>query len=133
FGLKPGTAIASTVSHDAHNILAVGIDEETLCRAVNALIRVKGGIVFAEASGEDVLPLPVAGLMSSEPAHTVSEGYQRLSGKARQAGCPLTAPFMTLSFMALPVIPELKITDLGLFDTGKFALVNLSAERSAMP
>lgn len=133
FGLIPRTAIASTVAHDSHNIVAVGSDEETLCRAINALIRVKGGIVFADSSGEDVLPLPVAGLMTLESAQTASEGYQRLSRKAQQAGCPLTAPFMTLSFMALPVIPELKITDLGLFDTGKFTLVDISIPGPASP
>lgn len=125
FGLNKGYAIASTVAHDSHNIVAVGSDDRILQKAINALIESKGGIAFASIDELDVLPLPVAGLMSLESAGQVAEDYERLTLKAKQAGSKLSAPFMTLSFMALPVIPELKITDLGLFDVHQFGLVDL--------
>ncbi len=119
-GLKTG-AIASSVAHDCHNIVAVGTTDEALTRAVNMIIRKAGGIAVAgrNASGR-ILPLPVAGLMSDGYAEDVAEGYADLTREARELGSPLQAPFMTLSFLALLVIPALKLSDKGLFDGVKF-------------
>lgn len=124
FGLRHG-AISSTVAHDCHNIIAVGVDDKSLCAAVNALIDAKGGIAVARGAQEDivVLPLPVAGLMSAEDGKTVGERYAALDAAAKALGSPLRAPFMTLSFMALLVIPALKMSDRGLFDGARFAFV----------
>ncbi len=120
FGLKKG-AIASTVGHDCHNIIAVGVDDASLCAAVNAVIACKGGIsVAASATEVSVMPLEVAGLMSLGNAETVSKAYTEIDRKAKELGTKMHAPFMTLSFMALLVIPALKLSDLGLFDGGKF-------------
>jgi len=124
FGLKEG-AIASSVAHDSHNIVAVGASDDALCRAVNLIIDNHGGISAAGARGL-VLPLPIAGLMSDQPADRVAEAYLRLDAYAKSLGCTLTAPYMTLSFMALPVIPKLKITDKGLFDGEAFKPVDLA-------
>ncbi len=124
-GLKSG-AIASSVAHDCHNIVAVGTADADLARAVNLLVRSRGGIATVGTDGsEDVLPLPVAGLMSDGYAEETAEGYARLTQKARGLGSTLHAPFMTLSFLALLVIPSLKLSDLGLFDGTKFAFVPL--------
>ncbi len=125
FGLKKG-AIASTVAHDCHNIIVVGVDDEAMCAAVNALIAVKGGISVAE-DGETVhcMPLPIGGLMSDMDGYRVAEKYSLLDRKAKECGTPLKAPFMTLSFMALLVIPALKLSDKGLFDGGKFEFVGV--------
>jgi adenine deaminase len=124
FGLKKG-ALASTVAHDSHNIVFVGVDDESICRAVNVLISHKGGISLSDGKVDDVMPLPIAGLMSDKDAWTASAQYKRLDNGAKQLGSKLTAPFMTLSFMALPVIPSLKITDKGLFDVNAFAFIDL--------
>lgn len=124
FGLKGG-ALASTVAHDSHNIVFVGADDESICKAVNLLIAHKGGISLSDGKMDDVMPLPIAGLMSDQDAWTASEQYKRLDNGAKQLGSKLTAPFMTLSFMALPVIPSLKITDKGLFDVNAFAFTGL--------
>jgi adenine deaminase len=121
-GLKKG-AIASSVAHDCHNIVAVGASDEELARAVNLLIRHQGGIAAVGGKTEMVLPLPVAGLMSDGFAEEVAEGYASLSHAAKELGSKLQAPFMTLSFLALLVIPALKLSDLGLFDGTKFAFV----------
>ena len=122
-GLKRG-AIASSVAHDCHNIVAVGTSDEELARAVNALIASEGGIAVSADGGEDkILPLPVAGLMSDGYAEDVAEGYAELTREAKELGSKLHAPFMTLSFLALLVIPALKLSDLGLFDGTKFAFV----------
>lgn len=118
-GLKQG-AIASSVAHDSHNIVAVGVDDESICKAVNLLVDSKGGICCVKDDTELVLPLPVAGLMSNEDGYKVAEQYSLIDRAARQAGSTLTSPFMTLSFMALLVIPHLKLSDLGLFDGDKF-------------
>ena len=119
-GLKTG-AIASSVAHDCHNIVAVGTTDEALTRAVNMIIRKAGGIAVAwrNASGR-ILPLPIAGLMSDGYAEDVTEGYAELTREARELGSPLQSPFMTLSFLALLVIPALKLSDKGLFDGVKF-------------
>ncbi|MBS1737750.1 MAG: adenine deaminase [Bacteroidetes bacterium] len=122
FGLKKG-AIASSVAHDSHNIIAVGTDDESLCAAVNVVIECKGGISSADskdASMNKVLPLPIAGLMSNEDGYKVANEYTRLDATAKEMGATLAAPFMTLSFMALLVIPHLKLSDKGLFDGDTF-------------
>jgi adenine deaminase len=122
-GLKRG-AIASSVAHDCHNIVAVGASDGELARAVNLLIAAEGGIAAAAEGAEDkVLPLPVAGLMSDGYAEEVAEGYAELTKEAKEFGSKLHAPFMTLSFLALLVIPALKLSDLGLFDGTKFSFV----------
>ncbi len=124
FGLKKG-AMASSVAHDSHNILAVGVDDESLCRAVNLVIAQQGGISCCGEPGEPewVLPLPVAGLMSEEDGYKVAGAYMAIDAMAKSLGSGLSAPFMTLSFMALLVIPHLKLSDLGLFDGDGFRLI----------
>ncbi|MBR9758139.1 MAG: adenine deaminase [Algicola sp.] len=119
FGLKEG-AIASSVAHDSHNIVAVGVSDEAICKAVNLIIESQGGICVVSDEGELVMPLPVAGIMSDQDAETVGKLYQQLDLKAKSLGSELTAPFMTLSFMALLVIPSLKLSDKGLFDGTRF-------------
>jgi adenine deaminase len=122
FGIKQG-AIASSVAHDSHNIVAVGADDESLLQSINLVIDHKGGISCVTPGLEMVLPLPVAGLMSSEDGYRVAERYSRLDAAAKEMGSTLRSPFMTLSFMALLVIPELKLSDLGLFDGQAFRLL----------
>ena len=122
FGLRSG-AIASSVAHDSHNIVAVGADDESICRAVNRIIENKGGISCAGNGKEDLLPLPVAGLMSTDDGYLVARKYADLDAAAKALGSGLSAPFMTLSFMALLVIPHLKLSDKGLFDGDSFAFV----------
>ena len=125
-GLKSG-AIASSVAHDCHNIVAIGTSDEELARVVNLLIQNEGGIaVVGDGGFEDVLPLPVAGLMSDGYAEDAAIAYARLSQAAQALGSPLHAPYMTLSFLALLVIPALKLSDLGLFDGHKFTFVPVS-------
>lgn len=125
FGLAYG-AIASTVGHDCHNIIAVGVDDASLCEAVNALIASQGGISVVSAPGHvSVMPLPVAGLMSLDDAYTVGEAYTQIDKKAKELGTKMHAPFMTLSFMALLVIPALKLSDKGLFNGSKFAFTSV--------
>ncbi len=119
FGLKRG-AIASSVAHDSHNIIAVGVTDEDLARAVNLLIENKGGLCVIDGHDELLLPLPIAGLMSDKDCITIGTAYSKLDKHAKQLGCKLRAPFMTLSFMALLVIPSLKLSDKGLFDVEKF-------------
>lgn len=124
FGLKHG-AIASCVAHDSHNIIAVGTNDEDICNAVNGIIDYKGGISVANNGNVDVLPLPVAGIMTNEDGYTIAEKYTRLDAMAKELGTKLHAPFMTLSFMALLVIPQLKLSDKGLFDGKKFKFADL--------
>lgn len=124
FGLQQG-ALASSVAHDSHNIVFVGVDDESICNAVNAIISCKGGISVAHAKEVDVFALPIAGLMTDKDAITAAKDYERLDAKAKALGSKLKAPFMTLSFMALPVIPKLKITDFGLFDVDAFSFTPL--------
>lgn len=121
-GLQKG-AIASSVAHDSHNIVAVGCTDEDLAAAVNAIIDVRGGVCVAQNDRVDVLPLPVAGLMSTEDGYTVARKYAELDAIAKSLGSPLRAPFMTISFMALLVIPQLKLSDKGLFDGSTFQFV----------
>jgi adenine deaminase len=122
FGLRAG-AIASSVAHDSHNIIAVGVDDESICKAVNLIIEHRGGISCVGNQRELVLPLPVAGLMSDEDGYKVAEQYTQIDQAAKQLGSTLSAPFMTLSFMALLVIPHLKLSDKGLFDGDRFELI----------
>jgi adenine deaminase len=122
FGLKRG-AIASSVAHDSHNIVAVGTSDTEICAAVNAVISHQGGIAVAEDNVVHVLPLPVAGLMSDSDGYEVAKQYAELDNWAKQLGSKLTAPFMTLSFMALLVIPDLKLSDRGLFSGKEFRFV----------
>ena len=125
FGLKSG-AIASSVAHDSHNIIAVGSDDESLADAVNLIIHAGGGISVADhhtPTINKILPLPVAGLMSNEDGYFVAEKYTEIDSEAKRLGSALSAPFMTLSFMALLVIPHLKLSDKGLFDGDQFKIL----------
>lgn len=124
FGLRRG-ALASSVAHDSHNIVAVGASAEALCLAVNGLIDCGGGIALADGSNLERLPLPVAGLMSDADGDAVAARYAELTRLAQALGSSLRAPFMTLSFMALLVIPELKLSDRGLFDGRSFGFTGL--------
>lgn len=123
FGIRKG-AIASTVGHDSHNVIAVGVDDDAICQAVNILIREKGGISAVGNNNEKVLPLPVAGLMSAQNGYEVANAYTEIDLLAKSLGCTLQSPFMTLSFMALLVIPDLKLSDKGLFSGKSFAFVD---------
>lgn len=127
FGLKRG-ALAGSVAHDSHNVIAVGASDEELLLAVNSLIEAKGGLAVVDGTHVDLLKLPVAGLMSDRPSHEVSKLNRQLQKRAKALGCPLKAPFVTLSFMALLVIPELKLSDLGLFDGKSFVFESLQKE-----
>ena len=128
FGLKKG-ALASSVAHDSHNIIVVGTNDEDMLAAVIAIIKMKGGLVAVNNNRVDgYLALPIAGLMSEEPLSVVREKIESLKKVTRSMGCILEDPFMQLSFLALPVIPELKITDKGLVDVGKFDFVPLFIE-----
>jgi adenine deaminase len=129
FGLKKG-ALASSVAHDSHNIVAIGVDDDCLTEAVNLLIKHQGGISFyvppeinREYETQMIIPLPVGGLMSMEDGYKVAYDYEKLDRLVKSAGCTLASPFMTLSFMALLVIPHLKLSDLGLFDGDRFSFV----------
>ncbi|MFI1773273.1 adenine deaminase [Thalassobellus citreus] len=124
FGLKDG-AIASSVGHDSHNIIAVGVSDEAICKAVNFLIENKGGICAVSNSEEKIISLPVAGIMSDKDGKTVGEDYAKLDKMAKELGSTLHAPYMTLSFMALLVIPSLKLSDKGLFNGTDFKFTDL--------
>ncbi|OBX23163.1 adenine deaminase [Gelidibacter algens] len=124
FGLKTG-AIASSVGHDSHNIIAVGASDEAICRAVNLLIENKGGICAISDTDELILPLPVAGIMSDQDGETVGKHYAALDQMTKKLGSTLKAPYMTLSFMALLVIPALKLSDKGLFNGKEFKFTNV--------
>lgn len=124
FGLKSG-AIASCVAHDSHNIIAVGTDNEALARAINLIIENKGGVSLASGENEKVVALPVAGIMSHLDAYEIADAYEQIDIEAKKLGSTLKAPYMTLSFCALLVIPELKLSDKGLFDGREFKFVSL--------
>jgi adenine deaminase len=120
FGLKEG-AIASSVAHDSHNIVAVGVDDQSIVDAINLIIDCKGGISCVGAGIKTVLALPIAGLMTDEDGYSVSDAYTLIDQQAKSLGSTLGSPFMSLSFMALLVIPNLKLSDKGLFDGEKFS------------
>jgi adenine deaminase len=124
FGLKKG-AIASSVAHDSHNIVAVGVDDEDLCRAVNLIIESKGGISAVCDDEVKIMTLPVAGIMSAQDGFTAAKQYSELDALAKKMGSALSAPYMSLSFMALLVIPALKLSDQGLFDGAEFKPIPL--------
>ena len=125
FRLKKG-AIASSVAHDSHNIVAIGVDDESMSRAVNLIIKEQGGITAVDDENEMILALPVAGLMSNLDGYAVAEAYTAIDQFVKEKlGSTLSAPFMTLSFMALLVIPHLKLSDKGLFDGDTFSFTNV--------
>ena len=119
--MKSG-AMASSIAHDSHNIIVVGADPEDMAGAVNTLIRESGGLCYAEAGSSLLLPLKLGGLMSTERPEEVCARLSLLHAKTREAGCGLSRPFMTMSFLSLLVVPRLKIGDRGLFDVdaGRF-------------
>jgi adenine deaminase len=126
FGLQKG-AMASTIAHDAHNIVVVGADDGDMARAVQRIAETGGGIVVIESRGVQAeLPLPVAGLLSDAPLAEVVEASEACLDAARELGCTYPSPFQTMSFLALSVIPSLKITDRGLVDVDRFELVPLA-------
>jgi adenine deaminase len=129
FNLKKG-ALASSVGHDSHNILAVGVDDASICEAINLIVKNSGGISAVDGAGvKHVLPLPVAGIMSIDDGYQVAKDYTLIDEFVKKKlGSTLRAPFMTLSFMALLVIPELKLSDLGLFDGKCFEFVELFSD-----
>ena len=121
FGFKTG-AIASTVAHDSHNIIAVGVDDESILKAINLVVQEQGGISCVHKEATKVIGLPVAGLMSIADPYQVANEYIEIDQMAKSLGTELGSPFMTLSFMALLVIPHIKMSDLGLFDGDQFKL-----------
>lgn len=123
-GIKAG-AFACSVAHDSHNLIAVGVDDQSIVEALNAIIEEKGGISVKDDSGVDILPLEVAGLMTASDGVEVARKYEQLNTKVQKLGSPLKAPFMTVSFMSLLVIPSLKIGDKGLFDVNRFSFTSL--------
>jgi adenine deaminase len=122
FNLKKG-AIASSVAHDSHNIIAVGVSDEAICNAVNLIIEYQGGLCAITDTEKQILPLPVAGLMTANDAWDTAEVYIKLDAMSKEMGSTLRAPFMSLSFMALLVIPHLKLSDKGLFDGDSFTYI----------
>jgi adenine deaminase len=124
FGLKEG-AIASSVGHDSHNIIAIGVSDDAICKAVNLIIENRGGICAVSNTIEKIVALPVAGIMSDKSAVEIGSAYAELDQLAKKMGSTLRAPYMTLSFMALLVIPSLKLSDKGLFDGDTFKFTSL--------
>jgi adenine deaminase len=122
-GIKDA-AFASTVAHDSHNIICVGTNDHLITKCVNQIIEAKGGLAFVSNNLSKVIPLPVAGLMSIEPCEVIGKEYETIDKMVKNAGSQLKSPFMTLSFMALLVIPKIKISDLGMFDAEKFEFYN---------
>ncbi len=125
-GFKQG-AIASSIAHDSHNIVAVGVSDKDIVKAINSIIDVKGGICVVDEKGVQVLPLPIAGLMSDKGIVEVANLYESINNRTIALGTSLKSPFMTISFMSLLVIPELKLSDKGLFDGIEFSFTNLFA------
>src|ERR1035437_9283682 len=123
-GLKRG-ALASTVSHDSHNIVAVGTSDEEIASAINQIIDSKGGILACEGKRSCLLALPVGGTMSDSEGSIISRQYEEIDAMAKEMGSTLKAPFMTLAFMSLLVIPRLKLSDKGLFNGSTFTFANL--------
>lgn len=126
-GLKKG-AIASCVAHDSHNIIAIGTNDYDLAEAINLIIEHKGGVSLSCADKKQIVALPVAGIMSNQNAYVIAEEYEKIDAEAKELGCTLQAPFMTLSFCALLVIPALKLSDKGLFDARRFEFVSPTVE-----
>jgi adenine deaminase len=123
-GLTQG-ALASSVAHDSHNIIVAGVTDEDMAAAANEIIEHRGGLSLVDGSSRYVIPLPIAGLMTDADGYEIAAAYSALDAHAKKMGSPLHSPFMTLSFMALLVIPELKLSDLGLFDGLRFEFVDV--------
>ena len=117
--------MASCVGHDSHNIIAVGVDDQSIFEAINLIVEAKGGVSAVSNSETQLLPLPVAGIMSADDGYEVASNYSKIDALSKQMGSTLVSPFMTLSFMALLVIPELKLSDKGLFDGIQFKFKSL--------
>ena len=124
FGIKEG-AIASSVGHDSHNIIAVGVDDESIAQAVNMIIKAKGGVSAVSKTEKLIVELPVAGIMSPKNGYEVAQEYKAIDQLTKKMGSTLQSPFMTLSFMALLVIPSLKLSDKGLFEGNRFEFVDV--------
>jgi adenine deaminase len=127
FGLKEG-AFASSVAHDSHNIICVGADDVSMVNCINEIVRLKGGLAVSSSGKINSLQLNIGGIMSDDSCSGVANKYEELTSLVIKQGCTLSAPFMTLSFMALLVIPILKISDRGLFDVNKFSFTSLFAD-----
>ncbi len=124
FGFQRG-AIASSVGHDSHNVLAVGVDDESIARAINLIIKEKGGVSAVDEADEAIIPLPVAGIMSDRDGYEIAKQYKSIDAMAKRMGSKLGSPYMTLSFMGLLVIPNLKLSDKGLFDGSRFEFTDV--------
>lgn len=124
FGLKKG-ALASSVAHDSHNIVVIGCSDEEMAKAANMIIETKGGFSVYSNDKEMILPLPVAGIMTNDDAFKVADDYLKIKDMSKSLGSSLRDPFMTMEFMALLVIPKIKLSDKGLFDCEKFELTEL--------
>jgi len=127
FNLKRG-AFAGSVAHDSHNIICVGTNDNDIVSAVNKVIEMKGGLSFACDNKIYAIKLNIGGIMTSNSCRETAHEYEKLNEIVKKMGCTMSAPFMTLAFMALLVIPDLKIGDRGLFDVNKFGLVPLFVE-----
>lgn len=127
FNLKKG-AIASSIAHDSHNIIVLGTNSKDMARTVNLIRENQGGVVFVSQNIEKILKLPIAGLMSDKDIFTVTNEINEINNLVKNLGCNFEAPFMTLSFMALLLIPKLRLSDKSLFDVNKFSFVNLINE-----
>lgn len=127
FDLKNG-AMAASIAHDSHNIVTIGDNDKDIVTLVNALIKAKGGVGVIENGKVELLQLPIAGLMTDKPAEEVADLYAVLDDKTKNLGCKLRSPFITMAFMALPVIPELKITDKGLVDVNAFEFTTVEVK-----
>lgn len=124
FGLKTG-AIAGTIAHDSHNIIAVGVNDSDIISAINEIHKHQGALVVCDGTAIHSLPLPIGGLMSDQNYEFVANSYKKLTQQAHNFGCLIRSPFMTLAFMSLLVIPELKLSDKGLFDGNAFQFINV--------
>ena len=124
FGLKRG-AFASSIAHDSHNIISVGTNNEDIVKSINEVVRLKGGLAVSSENSIESIKLDIAGIMSTRSCEAIASDYEYLNKLVKSMGCTMKAPFMTLSFMALLVIPDLKIGDRGLFDVKKFEMVPL--------
>lgn len=127
FNLKGG-AMGASIAHDSHNLVAIGDNDADICTVINSLIENKGGVGVVKTGTAHILPLPIAGLMTDKPAKDVAAEYQKLDNLAKSLGCTLRSPFITMAFMALPVIPELKLTDKGLVDVNQFDFTELEVK-----
>lgn len=129
FGIREG-AMAASIAHDCHNIVAIGSKDEYIVKAINRVVEMKGGLVALANNEISDIALPIAGLISPLGGHEIAYRSSRLRETIRKAGCTLHAPFITMAFMCLPVIPDIKLTDCGLFDFKKWGFVKTAEEQS---